>query len=603
MQTSEGLTATQVPAERDRTQIDRSDSRLIQLLVLVSVVVSGVYVVTLGVPRLFDQIDGQYAGAAREMIARGDWLTPTQDGIPRLQKPPLVYWCEIVALRVLGMNEFAARLPVALVTVGWFLATAALAERISKNRIHGICSALILATFLGTYLFGHLVMPEPFSALFLVCTFYNLVRGFQCELPTAQDHWLLLAWFCIALGTLSKGLHALLIPLAIGCASCVLKKPTRDIWCRFFLRPHGWILFLAIVAPWYIAIEWRYPGSFADQVGNEQLGNLLNHRWPVDSDRVPFVQLLLEHIAFLFPWSFFLPAAIIALWRSRESWLEGEWYLLGLLLFVNVVGILFAKIQDYYLMISWPAVAIGVASLFTFGRNLSRRFFSIPGWFFVVTGVVGVLISSCLSWRPIETGPLVDTVTHGRTVWEGIGGLSPEGLSGLLPLLLIASCALALAGLAIIYFVRQKRFLAIVGSCVGLMMVVFLASNRSLYLVEDEFSSARVASTIQRLGGTNYQVVCEFEANDLTSLFFYLPHTIHWLNANPEMEFATRNLGIGRNLYLSEGQFKSLWGSQQRMFLITSQRRLERWRHLLPLNRESGVPVATVGTKIVLMNR
>ena len=57
-----------------------------------------VYFATCGVPRLFDQIDGQYAGAAREMMVRGDWLTPTQDGVPRLQKPPLVYWCEILSL-------------------------------------------------------------------------------------------------------------------------------------------------------------------------------------------------------------------------------------------------------------------------------------------------------------------------------------------------------------------------------------------------------------------------------------------------------------------------------------------------------------------------
>ena len=549
---------------------------------------------------MFDQIDGQYAGAAREMIARGDWLIPTQDGIPRLQKPPLVYWCEIVSLRLLGMNEFGARLPVALVTAGWFLATAALAERISKNRVHGICAAVILATFLGTYLFTHLVMPEPFSALFLVCTLYSLVRALQSELGTARDRWLLLAWLCIALGTLSKGLHSLLIPIAIGGASYVLKKSTRDVWHRFLFRPHGWILFFATVAPWYVTVEWRYPGFFADQVGNEQLGNLFNHRWPVDSDHVSFPQLLLEHIAFLFPWSFFLPPAAIALWRSKESWLEGEWHLLGLFLFINIVGILFAKIQDYYLMISWPVVAIGVASLFVFGRNLSHRFFSIPGWFFVITGAAGALVASCLSWRPIGTGSLVDTVTQGRTVWEGIGGLSPEALSGLLPLLLISSCALALSGLAIIYLARQKRFLAMVGGCVALMVVVFLASNRGLYLVEDEFSSARVASTIQHLGGTNYQVVCEFEANDLTSLFFYLPHSIHWLNANPEMEFATRNLGIGRSLYLDEEQFESLWSSKQRTFLITSQGRLERWRHL---KRESKVAVATVGTKILLMNR
>ena len=78
-----------------------------------------VYLATCGVPRLFDQIDGQYAGAAREMMVRGDWLTPTQDGVPRLQKPPLVYWCEILSMRVFGVNEFGARFPVALATAGW----------------------------------------------------------------------------------------------------------------------------------------------------------------------------------------------------------------------------------------------------------------------------------------------------------------------------------------------------------------------------------------------------------------------------------------------------------------------------------------------------
>src|SRR5213080_2309864 len=58
-----------------------------------------VYLFTCGVPRLFDQIDGQYAGAAREMMVRGDWIIPTQDGVPRLQKPPLVYWCEILSMK------------------------------------------------------------------------------------------------------------------------------------------------------------------------------------------------------------------------------------------------------------------------------------------------------------------------------------------------------------------------------------------------------------------------------------------------------------------------------------------------------------------------
>ena len=601
MRTSEGLTATPITVQRERPHIDRPRGRLNQILILLLVLVAAVYLATAGVPRLFDQIDGQYAGAAREMIVRGDWLTPTQDGIPRLQKPPLVYWCEILSFQLFGNNEFGARFPVALATIAWFFVTAALVERLSGRWVFGICAALILATFFGTYLFTHLVMPEPFSALLLICTFYGLVCALQSASGPVRDRWLLLAWFFISLGTLTKGLHALLIPVAVGGASYAFKRSTREVWRRFFLRPHGWILFLASVTPWYVATELRYPGFLADHLGNEQLGNILNHRWPIDSDRVPLLQFLIEHVAFFFPWSFFLPAAGLALWRSRKSWLEGEWHLLLLFLLINVGGILFAKIQDYYLLISWPIVAIGLASFFVSGHNLSPRLFSIPGWLFAVAGAAGMLATAWSIWHPIGTSQLVDTVTHGRTVWGGIVGISR--LSDLVPLVLIASCALALTGAAIIHFARRSRFLSVLGSCAALMIVLFLASNRGLYLVEDEFSSARVASTIERLGGANYQVVCEFEANDLTSLFFYLPHSVQWLNANPEMEFATRNLGIGRDLYLDEERFQTLWRSDQRTFLIADQGRLDHWRSLLQLDDPRGTPVAIVGTKMILMNR
>jgi hypothetical protein len=481
--------------------------------------------------------------------------------------------------------------------------TAALVERLSGRRIYGVCAALILATFLGTYLFTHLVMPEPFSALLFVCTLYALVCALQSVSGSVRDRWLLCAWILIALGTVTKGLHALLIPMVIGCASYALKRSTRETWRRFFLRPHGWILFFAMVTPWYVATELRYPGFLADQLGNEQLGNILNHRWPVDSERVPLAQFLMEHVAFFFPWSFFLPGAVLTLWRSRRSWLQGEWHLLLLFLLINFVGIVFAKIQDYYLLISWPVVSIGVALFFVSDRNFSQRFFSIPGWLFVVTGLGGLAAAICSIWHPIGNSPLVDTVTRGRTVWEGIVGISSDRLAGFVPLVLIASCALALAGVAVIYFARQGRSLAILGSCTVLMIVLFLASNRGLFLVEDLFSSARVASTIQQLGGPNYQVVCEFEANDLTSLFFYLPHSIQWLNANPEMEFATRNLGIGRDLYLDEEQLESLWRGNQRIFVIASQARLDHWRSLLSLDHQREIPIATIGMKMILMNR
>ena len=42
------------------------------------------HVATIGTGDLYSQTEGQYAGAAREMVETHQWLLPTNDGIPRL---------------------------------------------------------------------------------------------------------------------------------------------------------------------------------------------------------------------------------------------------------------------------------------------------------------------------------------------------------------------------------------------------------------------------------------------------------------------------------------------------------------------------------------
>ena len=79
------------------------------------------HVATIGSGDLYSQTEGQYAGGAREMVETDNWLLPTNDGIPRLQKPPLLYWVIIVSFKLFGVNTAAARLPVALASVFWLL--------------------------------------------------------------------------------------------------------------------------------------------------------------------------------------------------------------------------------------------------------------------------------------------------------------------------------------------------------------------------------------------------------------------------------------------------------------------------------------------------
>src|SRR5208337_5317358 len=58
----------------------------------------------------------RYAQVAREMLERHDWVTPVLYGHPWLEKPPLYYWCAMLAYKAAGVSDTAARLPSALIS-------------------------------------------------------------------------------------------------------------------------------------------------------------------------------------------------------------------------------------------------------------------------------------------------------------------------------------------------------------------------------------------------------------------------------------------------------------------------------------------------------
>ena len=47
----------------------------------------------------------RYAQVAREMMERGDWVTPTLGGHPWLEKPPLYYWEAGLVYRAIGRER------------------------------------------------------------------------------------------------------------------------------------------------------------------------------------------------------------------------------------------------------------------------------------------------------------------------------------------------------------------------------------------------------------------------------------------------------------------------------------------------------------------
>ena len=70
---------------------------------------------------LFEPDESRYAEMPREMLQRGDWITPRLQGEPYLEKPPLLYWLTAISYQLFGVHDWAARLPPALAVHGYNL--------------------------------------------------------------------------------------------------------------------------------------------------------------------------------------------------------------------------------------------------------------------------------------------------------------------------------------------------------------------------------------------------------------------------------------------------------------------------------------------------
>ncbi len=68
-------------------------------------------------PPLMDDVDAAQAQIARNMLDCGDWVTVRLDEIPYWEKPPLIYWMMAASYCVLGVHDWAGRIPIALSAV------------------------------------------------------------------------------------------------------------------------------------------------------------------------------------------------------------------------------------------------------------------------------------------------------------------------------------------------------------------------------------------------------------------------------------------------------------------------------------------------------
>jgi 4-amino-4-deoxy-L-arabinose transferase-like glycosyltransferase len=248
----------------------------------------------------------RYAQVAREMLDHHDWITPTLGGRAWLEKPPMYYWQAMLAYRIFGVSDQAARIPSAidatLLVIGVYVFFRKFRPGVE------IDAALIAASCAGVIGYARAASMD----MALTASFAVGMLTWWAWRESGRKIYLAGFYACMALGMLAKGPVAPFLAAATIVTFVAATREGRLIAKTVWLP--GIVLFFALVLPWYVAVQLRNPQFFREFILQHNLArfssNLYHHLEPFWY-YVPVIALALV------PWIVFV---IVAFTESGRIW-------------------------------------------------------------------------------------------------------------------------------------------------------------------------------------------------------------------------------------------------------------------------------------------
>jgi 4-amino-4-deoxy-L-arabinose transferase-like glycosyltransferase len=315
-------------------------------LLVAAAVLLGLFYGLGGFP-LFDVDEGAFSEATREMLERGDYVSTWLNGQPRYDKPILIYWLQAVSVRLFGVDEFAFRLPSALAAGTWVAAILAFTRRVA-DRDTACAAAFIAATTAGVIVIGRSAIADALLNLCIALAMFDIIRDAADPQPRLRRR----AFLWMGLGLLTKGPVALLVPGAASCLAYALQGRAAA-WWRAARDPLGWLILLAVAAPWYLLEYGRRGDAFL--AGFFMRHNVERFLAPLQGHGGGLLYYVPAMLLLLLPWSGLLLQtlpALPSLRRPRERPLAHplDVFLWSWFLFVFVFFSLAATKLPHYLL-------------------------------------------------------------------------------------------------------------------------------------------------------------------------------------------------------------------------------------------------------------
>ncbi len=573
-----------------------------------------VHFVALFSPALLDDADATHANAAVHMDESGDWVTLYVNGVRYLEKPPLPYWLVALDYHLFGENVFATHLPMTLAVLasailGWVWARRAFDERAA------FYTALGLLTTVGIFLFTRWFIPESLLCFLLALALW----AFLTALEDARPNRLYITYAALALALLAKGLIA---PLFFAAAALPYLLITGE-WRRWreLRLGTGLLLFLAIGAPWHVLAAVRNP-DFGHPVGNvpsaghvhgflyfyfvnEHVLRFLGRRYPHDYNKQPGWVFWVAHLAWLFPWCLFFPAAVRRGWSHRRELTRAlravrlasapagsaarqeqfrarttlllALYAIFILLFFSV-----STNQEYYTFPAYFALLLltagslslqeapAAATMPTGGlamQAIRNPLLQAAHW---LLAIIGVTASAILGWglwasRGLPYVPDVGTLLAHRGVGDyslsmsHFFDLTGPSLAALrLPAALAAAVLFAGPLLALVLRRRERHLEAT--TTVAVTMALFLiAAHVAFVRFEPVLSSRSMASIIQSTGKPGNLLLVYDDQSNASSITFYTHRRALLVNGRSSSMVWGSFYPDAPHIFLTDADLVTMW--------------------------------------------
>ncbi len=342
---------------------------------------------------LIDETEPLFAEASRQMFVTGDWITPFFNGETRFDKPALIYWCQAIAYAIIGVNEWAVRLPSAIAaicvtilafyTVHWHLLQKDQLEQVTnltRRYLTAFVAAAVLAISPEMIIWGRTGVSDMLltgcMASALLCFFLGYANNSQFIIVPGEEksresnsrfpnQWYLAFYVLIAGAILTKGPIGIVLPgLIIGTFLLYLGQ-LRQVFREMHLFL-GIVIISVLTVPWYALVIWRNGWNYINAFFGYH--NLERFTEVVNGHSAPWYFYFIVVLVGFAPYSIYLPLTLVRLkfwqrgyWRHQER--SQQLGLFAFFWFICVFGffsIAVTKLPSYVLPLM-PAAAILIA--------------------------------------------------------------------------------------------------------------------------------------------------------------------------------------------------------------------------------------------------